>query len=318
MASIETCIKNIYAKYKNDLSGEVSKSFPALSFTDPDAFSISVVTVEGELFHVGDTDIQFTIQSISKPFTYGHALEQHGSAFVEEKVGMEPTGEDYDSLIKFDDFGRPFNPMVNSGAIVTTGLINPTEEKTKKEEVMGIFSRFAGRELSIDQATYESERDNGHKNWAIAHLLRHFRLMTKEFKEDLDLYFNQCSLLVNSDDLAYMGATLANNGVHPKTGVQCLSPRNLRHVLSILLTCGVYNYSGEWVFDVGVPAKSGISGGILMIIPGVMAIAVYAPRLDKRGNSVRGIKVCEELSNTYNLHILDSLRPTSLKDFLQD
>jgi len=313
---IEECIKSLYNKYKNDLSGRVSNSFPALSMVDPDLFSISVATIEGDIFHIGDRQSLFSIQSISKPFSYGLALEQHGSPFVEEKVGMEPTGEDYDSIIKLDDMGRPFNPMVNSGAIVTTGLINGLEGRNKKEELLNFFSSFAGRLLEIDHIVYQSEKDNGHKNWAIVHLLRHFHLMTKEYKDDLDLYFNQCSILVNTDDLAMMGATLANGGVNPKTGEKCIHPGNLRNVLSILLTCGMYNYSGEWVFDVGVPAKSGISGGILMIIPGMMAISIYSPRLDKRGNSVRGIKVCEEISNIYKLHILDSFRPRDISEIL--
>lgn len=313
---IEECIHYLYEKYKNDLSGRVSHSFPALAAVDPDLFSLSVVTADGKSFSVGDKESLFSIQSISKPFSYALALKQHGSEFVEEKVGMEPTGEDYDSIIKLDDLNRPFNPMVNSGAIVTTGLIGSGVKNTKKDELVGYFSDFAGRELDIDQEIYASERDNGHKNWAIVHLLRHFNLMTKDFKDDLDLYFNQCSILVNTEDLAMMGATLANGGVNPKTGKSCIDPKNLRHVLSILLTCGMYNYSGEWVFDVGVPAKSGISGGIIMIIPGLMAISVYSPRLDKRGNSVRGIKVCEELSNIYNLHILDSAGPNSTKDIL--
>jgi len=313
---IEECINNLYDKYKNDLSGRVSNSFPALGMVDPDLFSISVVTTDGTLINVGDRQSLFSIQSISKPFSYALALEQHGNLFVEEKVGMEPTGEDYDSIIKLDDLNRPFNPMVNSGAIVTTGLISGTKGKSKQNELLDYFSAFAGRELSIDDAVYNSEKDNGHKNWAIAHLLRHFNLMTKDFKSDLDLYFNQCSILVNSDDLAFMGATLANGGIHPKTGQRCIERSNLRHVLSILLTCGMYNYSGEWVFDVGVPAKSGISGGILMIIPGMMAISIYSPRLDKRGNSVRGIKVCEELSNIFKLHILDSFGPKDIKELL--
>ena len=311
---LEECINSLYSKYCNDLSGKVSNSFPALSMVDPDLFSISVATVDGQMIHVGDRQNLFSIQSVSKPFCYGLALEQHGSPFVEEKVGMEPTGEDYDSIIKMDDLGRPFNPMVNSGAIVTTGLINGREGKNKKDVLIDYFSDFAGRKLEIDEQVYQSERDNGHKNWAIAHLLRHFNLMTKEFKSDLDLYFNQCSILVNTEDLALMGATFANGGVNPKTGKQCIDHTNLRHVMSILLTCGMYNYSGEWVFDVGVPAKSGISGGILMIIPGVMAISIYSPRLDKRGNSVRGIKVCEELSNIYKLHILDSQRPKDIAE----
>lgn len=318
--NIEETINDLYEKYKNDLSGKVSSSIPALSQVDPDLFSISVTMANGKTIDVGDTKHLFSIQSISKAFSYALALEQHGSSFVEEKVGVEPTGEDFDSIIKMDDFARPFNPMVNSGAIVTTGLISGKRSrdgnKDKLQVLLDYYSAFAGRELAIDNAVYESEKNTGHKNWAIAHLLRHFNLVTKDFKSDLNLYFKQCSVLVNSSDLALMGATLANGGVNPKTNIKCIERENLRHVLSILFTCGMYNYSGEWVFDVGVPAKSGISGGILMIIPGMMAITVYSPRLDKRGNSVRGIKVCEELSNLFKLHILDPFSPKEIKEIL--
>lgn len=298
-------LNDVYGKYRLDLSGEISNAFPALSDKDADSFGMTAVTTKGEVFNIGDHSLEFTIQSISKAFSFALALEQHGDIFVESKVGMEPTGEDYDSIIKLDDKNRPYNPMVNSGAIVMSGLINAKENSTCESELLKYFSEFAGRELSIDQKVYQSERDNGHKNWAIAHLLRHFNILPKDFRETLDLYFKQCSILVNTNDLAMMGATLANGGVNPKSGDRLISSTNLRHVLSILFTCGMYNYSGEWAFDVGLPAKSGISGGILLIIPGVMGLAIYSPRLDHRGNSVRGIKVSEELSNKFRLHVLD-------------
>lgn len=298
-------LNDVYGKFRLDLSGEISNAFPALSDKDADSFGMTAVTTKGEVYNIGDHSLEFTIQSISKAFSFALALEQHGDIFVESKVGMEPTGEDYDSIIKLDDKNRPYNPMVNSGAIVMSGLINAKENSTSEQELLKYFSAFAGRELSIDEKVYQSERDNGHKNWAIAHLLRHFNILPKDFRETLDLYFKQCSILVNTNDLALMGATLANGGVNPKSGDRLISPSNLRHVLSILFTCGMYNYSGEWAFDVGLPAKSGISGGILLIIPGVMGLAIYSPRLDHRGNSVRGIKVSEELSNKFRLHVLD-------------
>lgn len=298
-------LKEVFGKYTADLTGEVSQAFPALASVDPDLFAISAVTVDGEVLNVGETDHEFTIQSISKAFSFALALEQHGPLFVESKVGMEPTGEDYDSIIKLDEKNRPYNPMVNSGAIVMSGLINARNKSTTEEELLHYFSSFAGRKLKINDQIYQSERDNGHKNWAIAHLLRHFNILTKEYRETLDLYFKQCSIDVNTLDLAMMGATLANGGVNPKTKETLLAPENLRHVLSILFTCGMYNYSGEWAFDVGLPAKSGISGGILLVVPGVMGIAIFSPRLDKRGNSVRGIKVSEDISNRFKLHVLD-------------
>jgi len=313
---LSEAIKNLHGKYKNDLTGDVSKSFPALSQVDPDAFAISIATVEGDVINVGQADQSFSIQSISKPFSYGLALEQHGHLFVEKKVGMEPTGEDFDSIIKLDDQNRPFNPMVNSGAIVTSGLIDAKNYATKKEELLQYFSAFAGQPLGIDDEVYQSEANNAHKNFAISYLLRHFKVMTSDFREDLDLYFNQCSVSVNTDSLAMMGATLANKGINPLTQKRCISHENLRHVLSIIFTCGMYNYSGEWAFDVGLPAKSGISGAILLIVPGLAGIAIYSPRLDKRGNSVRGIKVCEELSEQFKFHIFDYQTPKEISKIL--
>ena len=311
---LSAIINELYQKYECELKGEVSNAFPALQSVDPDLFAISVVTCDGKTIHVGDYAEPFTIQSISKPFTFGLALERHGSRFVEEKIGMEPTGEDFDSIIKLDDKMRPYNPMVNSGAILTSSLIKSSNGNTREEEVLQWFSKFAGKKLNINHEVFLSECKHAHKNWAIAHLLRHFGLGSKNFKEDLELYFKQCSIELNCDLLAMMGATLANNGVNPLTNESCLAPINLRSLLSIIFTCGMYNYSGEWAYDVGLPAKSGISGTVLMIVPGFMAISVYSPRLDKRGNSIRGIRVCEELSNRLNLHFLDANAPESLAD----
>ena len=311
---LDTAIKTVFGKYKTDLSGKISQAFPELAKADEDAFAISIATIDGKIYHYGDFEKEFTFQSISKPFSYGLALEQCGSNTVEGKVGVEPTGEDYDNVIKLDDLNRPFNPMVNSGAVVISSMINPEKNLSREETLLNFYSNFAGSKLSIDQNMYLSEKKNAEKNWAIAHLLRHFNVLTRDFKEDLELYFKQCSVVLDTDKLALMGATLANKGIQPITKKKCISTEYLRHMLSIIFTCGMYNYSGEWVFDVGVPAKSGISGAILMIVPGMMGIAVYSPRLDKRGNSVRGIKVCEELSNMFNLHILDREGPEKISD----
>lgn len=316
MIKLEKTLNRLYGKLKNDLSGQVTNAIPELSHVDPDSFAISAATIDGKLINVGNVTQEFTIQSISKAFTYGLALEQNGNSFVEEKVGIEPTGEDFDSIIKLDDRNRPFNPMVNSGAIAITGLIQPDRYDSKEKEVLNYLSLFAGNELKVDRSTYLSERDHGHKNWAIAHLLRHFKVLSKDFVSDLDLYFKQCSILLNASDLAIMGATLANRGMNPLTGKRCIGRNHLRNLLSVLYSCGMYNYSGEWVFDIGLPAKSGISGGVLMVIPGLMAVSVFSPRLDKRGNSVRGIKVCEEISEVYKLHLMDFSGPSQISDIL--
>lgn len=306
---IQEALESVYTKYQKELGGQVSNAIPALHTVDPDLFGISITTVDGRQYDIGDADEKFTIQSISKAFSYGLALEQHGTQFVETKVGVEPTGEDFDSIIKIDDDGRPYNPMVNSGAIVTSSLLLAGRSKNRFDQLLSFYSKFASRKLSLNEDVFSSEINTSDKNWAIAHLLKHFGALSKTFRSDLELYFQQCSVDVSAKDLAVMGATLANKGINPISNELCIGPENLRSVLSVILTCGMYNYSGEWVFDVGIPAKSGISGGILMVVPGVMGITVYSPRLDKRGNSVRGIKVSEDLSQLLGLHMFDPTTP---------
>ncbi len=200
-------IQALYEKYKNHREGDVNRSIPALSQVDPDRFAISVAFANGKIIEVGDTKSNFTIQSISKPFIYGLALDQYGAEFIESKVGIEPTGEDFDTVIKLDDRGRPFNPMVNSGALAITSLINPEAKKTREEEVINCLSNYAGRRLRLHNPTFKSEKDTGDKNYAIGHLLRHFQILGKNIKSDIELYFKQCSLNVTSTDLAMMGAT---------------------------------------------------------------------------------------------------------------
>lgn len=297
-------LEQLHARFAPLRDGEVATYIPELGKADPEWFGIAVATVDGHVYEVGDSRQSFTIQSISKPFTYGMALEDWGLERVLEKVGAEPSGEAFNSIRLEPGTGRPYNPMVNAGAIATASLVCGKSSEDRFERLRTVYSLYAGRPLSLDESVYRSERDTGHRNRAIGHLLRNFDIVEDEPESHLDLYFRQCSIAVDSRDLSLMAACLANGGVHPRTGERALRQEYVQHVLSLMTTCGMYDYAGEWVFWVGMPAKSGVAGGVLAVLPGQLGIGVFSPRLDPRGNSARGVAVCRELSHNFNLHFL--------------
>jgi glutaminase len=301
-------LTQLHDRYQSCRSGEVASYIPELAKMNPDAFGICIATVDGEVMGVGDQQQLFTIQSMSKVFTYGMALEDRGREVLLSKVGVEPTGDPFNSIIRLDENSkRPDNPMVNAGAIATTNLIQGNTATDRLNRILTAFKTYAGRDLYVDSSVFMSERTTGHRNRALAHLMRHFEMMDDRIDETLDLYFQQCALLVNCQDLALMAATLANHGINPRTGDRAIAAEYVRDLLSVMYTCGMYNFAGEWAYRVGLPAKSGVSGGIIAIVPGKMGIAVFSPPLDVRGNSVRGVKVCEALSNAGKLHLFDRL-----------
>ena len=288
-------------------SGDVATYIPELAKADPDWFGICLATTDGRVYEVGDTRQPFTIQSISKPFVYGLALEDRGRDAVLAKIGVEPTGDAFNS-ISLEPTGRPLNPMINAGAIAAASLVAGRSNEDRFFRVLSTFSLYAGRPLTVDRAVYESERDTGHRNRAIAHMLRNFDIITEEPNGPLDVYFQQCSIAVDCHALSVMAATLANGGLNPLTGERAVRADCVEHMLSVMTTCGMYDYAGEWVYWVGMPAKSGVGGGILAVLPGQLGIAVFSPPLDARGNSVRGVAVCKELSRDLNLHFLRTPR----------
>jgi glutaminase len=256
-------------------------------------------STDGEHIQVGDHGDAFTIQSISKLLLYGLALETHGREHVLERVGVAPTGDSFNAIVLDDEMNRAPNPMVNAGAIAVTDLVVGDGLDERVEEVRSMYERYLGRRPEIDRAVWESERATGNRNRAIAYLMLSRGIIRDRVEETLDLYFAQCSVLVTADDLATIGATIANHGVHPETGEQVVRSEVTRDLLTVALTCGMYDYAGEWAFSVGIPAKSGVGGGIVGILPGVGGLAVFSPRLDGHGNSVRGLRVFEELSQEF-------------------
>jgi glutaminase len=305
VAPFRATLNELHAKYRDLNDGRVADYIPELALADPNWFGIAVVTVEGQVFEVGDYQQLFSIQSVSKPFVFGQALMDHGRDAVLRKVGVEPTGEAFNAIVLDEASNRPFNPLVNAGAIATADLVEGNDFADRIKRLLGMFARFAGREVYIDNAIFMSERTTGHRNRAIAHLMLNFGMVSTRIEESLELYFQQCSVMVNAHDLAVMGATLAAAGVNPVTKRPAIDRQYVKDLLSIMLTCGMYDYAGEWAYRVGLPAKSGVGGGICAVVPGRCGIGVFSPLLDLRGNSVRGIKVCEELSARFGLHAFE-------------
>jgi glutaminase len=310
---LEAC----HANYSAETGGGVADYIPELGKADPSHFGISLATIDGHVYEVGDTGIPFTIQSMSKPFVFALALDTLGAARVESAIGVEPSGDAFNS-IRLNADNHPFNPMVNAGAIACSGLIHEAKGAGAFEYIRQALGRFAGHELGLDQAVYASESVTGDRNRAIGYLLRNSDVIKDNVGEVLDVYFRQCSIQVTARDIAIMAATLANRGINPVTGEQVMTPYAISRTLSVMTSSGMYDYAGEWIYRVGVPAKSGVGGGILAALPARLGLGSYSPRLDRHGNSVRGIKVCEALSSHYDLHMLnrsDNARNSIIADY---
>lgn len=302
---MQEILEELQQRYLPLSDGKLADYIPELAKANPNHFAISLVTAEGQVYQAGDFERKFTIQSISKPFVYGIALEDYGREEVLRRVGVEPTGDPFNSITLDEKSKRPFNPMVNAGAIATSNLIRGNGPADRLNRLMQVFSHYVGREISADMSVFLSERSTGHRNRAMAHLMLNFGMIDSNVEEILDLYFQQCSLLVTSTDLASMAATLANGGVNPLSGQRALTNEYVRDLLSVMFTCGLYDFSGEWAYRVGLPAKSGVGGGMLAVAPGKLGIGIYSPLLDERGTSVRAIQVCQELSSRLGLHLFD-------------
>jgi glutaminase len=298
-------LNELHARYSALTEGQVATYIPELARANPEWLGICLVTTNGAVYEVGDSSQSFTIQSISKPFVYGLALEDNGRSPVLKKVGLEPTGDAFNSISLDPGTGRPRNPMINAGAIASAGLIAGKNSRTKLRRLLETFGTYAGRELSLDHAVYSSESETGHRNRAIGHMLRNFEVLEEDPMPIVELYFQQCSVSVTCRDLGIMAATLANRGTNPVTGKQAIRGEYVESVLSVMGSCGMYDYAGEWIYNVGMPAKSGVAGGVIAVLPGQLGIGVFSPRLDARGNSVRGIRVCQDLARHLDLHVFN-------------
>lgn len=287
--------------------GDVADYIPVLAAADPEAFGVCVADVDGGLHEVGDTRTLFSIQSISKAFVYALLCEHLGHEDVHEIVGVNNTGLPFNSVVAIElNDGHPMNPMVNAGALATTALLPGSTASERWDALRAGLSRFAGRELALDEEVYRSESETNHRNRAIAQLLESYGRIRSDPAEVVDVYTRQCALLVDARDLAVMGATLADGGVNPISGERVVSATVCRDTLAVLAASGLYERSGEWLFEIGLPGKSGVAGGLVTVAPGKAGIGTYAPRLDSAGNSVRGQIATAYLSRALGLNIFAS------------
>ncbi|CAB1437281.1 unnamed protein product [Pleuronectes platessa] len=304
-------INEIYKRVGNQTDGKVADYIPQLAKFSPELWGVSLCTVDGQRHSVGDTKQPFCLQSCVKPLQYAIAVHQAGTERVHQYVGMEPSGLKF-NMLSLDDEDKPHNPMVNAGAIVISSLIKPCSNKADKfDYVMEFVKKMAGQEyVGFSNATFQSEKETGNRNFAIGYYMKEKKCFPPgaDMIDALDFYFQLCSIEVTCESGSVMAATLANGGICPITGKHVLSAEAVRNTLSLMHSCGMYDFSGQMAFHVGLPAKSGVSGAILLVIPNVMGVMCWSPPLDRVGNSVRGINFCEELVSLFNFHNYDNLR----------
>ena len=305
---VRRLVTEAYELYRLNGDGTVADYIPVLAGASPDLFGISVVGVKGRSFAVGDVDATFSIQSVSKPFVFALVCEAIGYGEARRRLGVNGTGFPFDSLMAVELNGdRTMNPLVNAGAMATTSLVPGSTADEKWERIRDGLSRFAGHELTVNEDVYASESSTNLRNQGMAHLLESYGRLYFDPDEATDLYTRQCSLEVSVHDLSVMGATLANGGVNPETGEVVIAPGVSRRVLAVMATAGLYELSGDWLYEIGVPGKSGVSGGIVTVAPGKGGLATFSPPLDAAGNSVRGQLVTKYLAERLGLNLFASV-----------
>lgn len=300
---VQRYLDQLVAEFAPVTEGALADYIPELTEVDPTGFGLTLSAADGFLYESGDARAEFTIQSISKPFTYALALDQAGQEAVDARIGVEPSGDAFNEISVDEHTKTPKNPMINAGAIAAVSLVPGAGPDERFARIQDFYSACAGRPLEIDEDVYHSEKVTGNRNRAIAYMLTSFGVFDDP-DDVLDVYFRQCSLRVTSVDLARMAATLARGGINPQTGRRVTDAKVVQRTLSVMVTCGMYNGAGDWVSAVGMPAKSGVGGGIAAVLPGQLGIGVYSPLLDARGNSVRGVLLCRALSQRLGLHFL--------------
>lgn len=297
-AEIEAALKSAHARYKDLKEGANADYIPALAKVDPNIFGIVVVTTDGKVYTVGDVTSEVSIQSISKVFTMARVMEEQGPEAIASNMGVDATGQVFNSIVALEQHkGAEMNAMVNPGAITATSMVKGATSEEIWGSIIGTYSDFDGRKLSVNQEVYKPEAETNQRNQAIAMLMYAYGHIKAEPLRATDIYTRQCSVNVNAKDLAVMAATLANGGKNPLTGKQVINTQNVPEILAVMATAGLYDDSGKWLFSTGLPAKSGVGGGILAVSPGKFGIAAIAPPLDKAGNSVKAQKAIADVSN---------------------
>lgn len=301
-AAYQNALNAAHAKFKDLKEGKNADYIPALAEVDPNIFGIALVTVDGKVYTVGDITSQVSIQSISKVFTMAKVIEDQGAEAIEKRIGVDATGMRFNSIVSVEfaqkALGGPeINPLVNPGAITATSMVEGANRADIWKKILDFHSDFAGRALGVNQEVYESEAATNQRNQAIGALMYAYGFIKSDYLQATDVYTEQCSISVNAKDLATMAATLADGGKNPVTGKQVMKSENVPEVLAVMATAGLYDDSGKWLYHTGLPAKSGVGGGIIAVSPGKFGIAVVSPPLDAAGNSVRAQKAIADISN---------------------
>ena len=283
---------------------EIVSYYPPEAEHQRHLFGVAATHVDGTGWSFGDCDVRFPLHSISKVVTYGLALEDHGRAETVRRVGVEPSGEPFNS-ITFDEQGnRPHNPMINTGALVAANLVHGVDREEKVARILDRVRVYTGNpDLQVDEDVLDRELVTNDRNLGLSYLMRSLGMLTGDIEENLAVYLAACSVTVTAAELGVAGATLANGGLNPLTGAEALARVHVRDVVSVMLTCGMYDAAGEWTYDVGIPAKSGVSGGILATVPGFLGLGTFSPGLGVNGNPVRGVNLCRDLSARFGLHV---------------
>ena len=313
LEEVRDTVTAAYERYRSNRTGVVADYIPILGKASPDLFAICVAGVRGRSFGIGDVDVSFSIQSVSKPFVFALACDQLGYEPARHHLGVNGTGFPFDSLMAVElNEARTMNPLVNAGAIAATSLIAGDTAEQKWDAVRTGLSRFAGRDLTMNEEVYESESATNMRNRGIARLLDSYGRLYFDPDAATDVYTRQCSLEVTAGDLAVMASTLANGGVNPMTGIRVIAPGVCRRVLAVMAIAGLYELSGDWLYQIGMPGKSGVSGGVVTVSPGKGGLATYSPPLDPAGNSVRGQLATKYLAERLGLNLFASEAATPI------
>lgn len=312
-------IKEIYEFTLPNQGGAVATYIPQLARVNPEQYGVSICTIDGQRYSLGDANTYFCIQSICKPINYCLVQQEHGEKKVHQHIGKEPSGHGF-NVLKLNPQNLPHNPLINAGAIMACALLKPEFDSADRiDYVMDVWKALSGGTASprFNNAVYLSEKNTADRNFALGHFMREKKAFPEGINlyEVLEFYFQCCSIEMKAESMAVVASTLANGGICPLTEESIFDPNTVKNCLSMMSSCGMYDFSGEFAFTVGLPAKSGISGGLIVVVPNVMGICIWSPRLDPLGNSVRGLAFCEELVKRFNFHVYDSLvRASNKKD----